>query len=606
MKKIFLILALGIFLISLVSAEVIITANTTRPHFNLELRECNGGETPMQENTNYYFQCFMGNYGYHLYLLGPASEEFNVTTNSTHLCMNMSGYDAMCDSYAYLQAFTSNLYGVHCRYSINKSFKDWGGEGYLPASWNNNESYSGTPYWMARVGSPGGYCNSNMKCLSNVDYLEINNDSLKCSTYGYINGAYLRHPEISIPKSRRDNLEESGYNVTQGQMLIEINGTSTWDDLMTALTDSGLTGLYKKEAYSGLSFIGGISCGDGDSINISTKHVNQMFSTIKCDGLDFNTGSTYKHEVDYGSSWWDPNFQIHDSTMNLFSLSTGILDDVIAENLFLTFAKVTYYESFDGITFNTYKVAYLFLPYWTSNETASNSVLNGLYVYDTPRPTDDSINYAFFYNDTFNNYGEITYDIRVYLGYTAGNTNAKVYRELYNTVSDRPDKKVKILYVPASSYPDFLSDGNEQNFSFYFDVRFNIKDENGNSIENANITLYNDYNIYTGLTNPNGYLMLTPLSYKNQYAYGESYGEEIDTKEYNLTITATNYKDYSTQVNITEPQDWTIALESRDWNYSQSLAWKILNSTKTTILKLSDDGKTGDLYLVKELMEVII
>jgi len=82
--------------------------------------------------------------------------------------------------------------------------------------------------------------------------------------------------------------------------------------------------------------------------------------------------------------------------------------------------------------------------------------------------------------------------------------------------------------------------------------------------------------------------------------------------------------------------DWTIALDTRDWNYSQDLAWKVLNLTDTTILKLDENGnlaiagelyentntappnvifkianvlwltRAGDLYLVKELMEVIL
>jgi len=78
-------------------------------------------------------------------------------------------------------------------------------------------------------------------------------------------------------------------------------------------------------------------------------------------------------------------------------------------------------------------------------------------------------------------------------------------------------------------------------------------------------------------------------SYINNYTY----------YPYTMTISAENYEDYSITFNLTEKLDWTIALESRDWNYSQSLAWKILNKTDTTILKLSDDGNlaiAGNLY----------
>ncbi len=105
---------------------------------------------------------------------------------------------------------------------------------------------------------------------------------------------------------------------------------------------------------------------------------------------------------------------------------------------------------------------------------------------------------------------------------------------------------------------------------------------------------------------------------------------------FTLTITKNNYETYSATFNLTEKEDWTIALESRDWNYSNTLAWKILNLTDTTILKLDENGnlaiagklyentntapdnviykianvlwltQKGDLYLVKELMEVIL
>jgi len=58
--------------------------------------------------------------------------------------------------------------------------------------------------------------------------------------------------------------------------------------------------------------------------------------------------------------------------------------------------------------------------------------------------------------------------------------------------------------------------------------------------------------------------------------------------------------DYSTTVIFNKPQDWTIALsEQPDWDYSQTLAWKVLNLTDTTILKLSENGNlaiAGKLY----------
>jgi len=156
MKRLLLIILLGLFLISFVSATINVYANTTRPVFNIKLIVSNGtASTELFDNTNYYFQCFIGGYGYNGENMAPASEEFNITTNSTHKWINISNFKTMCASYP----MSTGYKGVHCRFSMNRSFKDWGGEGYLPASFNNNESLSGV-YWIARYGNPGGYYNS--------------------------------------------------------------------------------------------------------------------------------------------------------------------------------------------------------------------------------------------------------------------------------------------------------------------------------------------------------------------------------------------------------------------------------------------------------------
>ena len=111
---------------------------------------------------------------------------------------------------------------------------------------------------------------------------------------------------------------------------------------------------------------------------------------------------------------------------------------------------------------------------------------------------------------------------------------------------------------------------------------------------------------------------------------------KVDNNPYNITITKDKYETYEGIFEIYKKGEWTITLESRDWNYSNTLAWKILNLTDTTILKLDENGnlaiagklyentntapnnvlykikdlfwltKTGDLYLVKELMELIL
>ena len=106
----------------------------------------------------------------------------------------------------------------------------------------------------------------------------------------------------------------------------------------------------------------------------------------------------------------------------------------------------------------------------------------------------------------------------------------------------------------------------------------------------------------------------------------------------NFVFNKTGYGTLSFNYTLDSKTDWTIviALESQpSWDYSNTLAWKILNLTSTTILKLDEFGNlaiagnlyentntpppnilykvanvfwltaTGDLYLVKELMELI-
>ncbi len=185
-----------------------------------------------------------------------------------------------------------------------------------------------------------------------------------------------------------------------------------------------------------------------------------------------------------------------------------------------------------------------------------------------------------------------------------------------------------------------------QNVKYTLDLK--VIDENGISIENATVSM-NDVNgneVFSTITDENG--TISEQTIIARYNSVTSNGVSTTSVPWNprtegtvltphtLTINKTNYETYNSIFNLTEKLDWTIALESRDWNYSQSLAWKILNLTDTTILKLSDDGnlaiagllyentntpppnviykianvlwltQKGDLYLVKELMEMII
>lgn len=188
-------------------------------------------------------------------------------------------------------------------------------------------------------------------------------------------------------------------------------------------------------------------------------------------------------------------------------------------------------------------------------------------------------------------------------------------------------------------------------FSFSMDLK--AIDENGNPLENAKIILRdkNGKIIFDELTDVNGTISEQYVDYyrdnknENHNIYFDNSTAWTTYYPYTLTISKSDYSTYNTTFfssydrssNIVKNgADWTISLESRDWDYTQTLAWKILNKTDTTILKLTNDGnlaiagelyentntappnviykianvlwltKSGDLYLVKELMEVII
>ncbi len=169
-----------------------------------------------------------------------------------------------------------------------------------------------------------------------------------------------------------------------------------------------------------------------------------------------------------------------------------------------------------------------------------------------------------------------------------------------------------------------------------------VQDENGNLIENANISVYDKNGNLTntelvGIDGNVSLIIITRELNSVGTVDGTGHTDVVNNFPFTIEISKDNYETYTvTDFNITDKIDWTIALESRDWNYSKSLAWKILNSTGTTVLKLSNLGnlaiagelyentntapnnvlykvkdlfwltKTGDLYLVKELMEVIL
>jgi len=186
-----------------------------------------------------------------------------------------------------------------------------------------------------------------------------------------------------------------------------------------------------------------------------------------------------------------------------------------------------------------------------------------------------------------------------------------------------------------------------QNIKYTLDLK--VIDEYGVAISGATVKMIdvNGNEVFTTTTDTDGNISEQTIT--TRYNSVTSNGVSRTTLSYDprtggtllipltLTINKTNYETYNVTFNLTEKEDWTISLESRDWDYSQTLLWKIINLTDTTILKLDELGnlaiagklyentnspppsenivykinnllwltKTGNLYLVKELMELI-
>ena len=576
MKKLLLLLFLGIFLISFASATINVYANSTRPVFYAELLESNGTDE-LNSSTNYYFQCFVGGYQYTGETGSSASEEFNVTTNSTHRWINISNIKSMCDSYGIISAYK----GVLCRYSINRSFKDWGGEGYMPASFSSNTTLT-TQYWLAQYGNAGVYFLSGLRCSNNIYNVTVKASDIM-STSAVI-GTYIHHPEISVPKAYRDNLTAGGFNVTRGGLWIDINatGNQTWDDLINALNDnSDAEGLYSNTMYGGLTFIG-TTTGTG-KLNITGKTVNQILGLNMNYNLIFEQGSQYYVETNgYISAVGQGGF--YDSSFTLNPVNAFVLNNVYGNNIFLvsliTGHTATNYSGwvFNGLT-STSTSPYHTSTYFTDGNTASNSVWNNIYDYVVPHTTQPlgipKQTTSYFINNTFNNYGVVTYsngrsvDIVAYNGYLYTTPCVNISRdyELINTVSNRPDKRLVITY---NSHPTSAQWCNTSlNFTAKGDMYVKIIQTNGTEIENVNVTLSNEYNIYTGLTGINGVTILTPAFYRVYYDYYQlsdpnRYASYLEMGLYNLSITKDGFRDYEAIINISEPVVWTIALTAQD------------------------------------------
>lgn len=545
MKKLILLLMI-VMMFSLVSATITVSVNATRPVFGLELVEDDGTEL-LDDNTNYYFQCFIGGYGYNDASQSPASEEFNITTNSTHRWINLTNTKNMCDSYT----INTGYKGILCRVSRNQSFKDWGGDGYMPWNFANNETGTGHYGWTAKLGNAGGYWQkSEFRCNTNTGSIMIKNNDANDGSICYTSvctSRYIRHPEISITLSKRDELETS-WNVSLGVADIYMDGDNTWDDFVTAIQNSPAKDI-ASVSPSSISIIGQIF-GSG-TLTLTKKSLTLIGGDNDNGNLAFVNSQVLIDS--WGQHWHNPYGSFTDTDLVTVE-ANDIIDVTVADGLnYCGSSSATHYGIYDGWTFNC--LTNHQTRYTSNGQTFTNSVWNGVYDYIVPGADNGTMYYE---NDTFNLNGIRNYDVYVYLGYMDSCLYDGSYQlfDMKNVVSDRSDKRLIFYYVP---YDTMCVD---INFTFHGDNKFTVIGDNGTAINNANITLVGK-TTYSTLTNSDGKATIDADFYKiylNKSLTSAHYGLTEELGTYNLTITKTNYEDYSTQVVLSEPQDWTIAL----------------------------------------------
>ena len=550
MKKLLLILFLGVFLFSSVSATITISNGTAfdRPTFNYTLVESDGTDE-LLEDTTYYFQCFFGGYMYQGATCSPASIESNITTNSTHRWINQTWGD-QCDNYFIPDG---SYKGVICRWDT-ESFLTWGGEGYMPWSRTSNDTDTyGHRRWITNFGNPSLY--PDLKCSNNKQGTIIKNSDLLDSTSS--SSRAMHHPEIAIPLTSRNELEKF-YNITKGTISIQIEGTPTLTDLKQSLYDTNNTDM-SGISTSGVTVLGGLY-GTG-TLNLERERITTILANNKLGGLTLTKGSILEFSTSPKSITWNivrGNF--YDSTYRTSGLANSILDSIgITENLnfFAGGANPTNYKSYNG--WNFYDSLFHQSRYFGEIDHGYNSNFYGVYDYHTP--SNVKLNQtSHFENLTFYNNGLISYDIYNGLSYVDNcYNNTYIIYDMKNVISDRADKRPihRYGYEP----PEQIC-GLTMNYTYHGDIKFTIQDTEGNNLDNVTITLEGANTFSENTTNGKATLDVDFYEVYYNYSNPTYYASTLEESNYNLTISKDGYSTIKTQITLDSSKDLIYALET--------------------------------------------
>jgi len=129
--------------------------------------------------------------------------------------------------------------------------------------------------------------------------------------------------------------------------------------------------------------------------------------------------------------------------------------------------------------------------------------------------------------------------------------------------------------------------------TFYRYYTFNVKvvDKDGSPIENATVTMKDKEGneVFSALTGSDGCL-LSDESILYGF-YNDTGGDTLYSySPHTLIINKTGYQTYVSTFDVDRSLNLIVTLANRSWNDSEHVAWKIVNSTDYTILKLTSNG----------------
>jgi len=166
-----------------------------------------------------------------------------------------------------------------------------------------------------------------------------------------------------------------------------------------------------------------------------------------------------------------------------------------------------------------------------------------------------TINDAYFHSDVYALYWHGSY-----APYTVTNLKARNCTKLMQTYSLGAGDDSYLINADVDSWTFAWAGTNTAEIYRQYTFDLTVQFPNGTAIQNANVTISNDYlgSSDSWLTYANGSIPQQTYSYGH---YNQTGGNSLyDYNPYNLTVTYPDYQTYTALFNITEKTDWTITL----------------------------------------------